>query len=269
MVADIASRRSGARGGGPADQDPRRPLFIGELLIVVLLVFAYDRIRDLATTRPHQSVVNGRDLLSWERFAHIDIERPFNAWLSGHNSVAELASWYYQLAHLTVTLLVLLGCYALRPDAYRSARNALLAINAIGLAVFWLYPVAPPRLLPGAGFVDTAVVTGAASASAASNPYAAMPSLHIAWAIWTGLVALLVVRGRYPRAIWAVYPLLTTVVVIATANHYVLDVAAGLAVAMVAVVAPFSGPSLLRLVRSREPAAVDDDARRPETELAA
>jgi hypothetical protein len=268
-MADIASTRSRARGGGPTHHAPRRPLFIGELLIVVLLVFAYDRIRDLATTHPHQSVTNGRDLLNWERLAHIDIELPFNAWLSGHNSVAELASWYYQLAHLTVTLLVLLACYALRPDAYRPARNALLAINAIGLAVFWLYPVAPPRLLPGAGFVDTAVVTGAASASAASNPYAAMPSLHIAWAVWTGLVALLVVRGRYPRMVWAAYPILTTVVVIGTANHYVLDVVAGLAVAMVAVITPFSGPSLLRLVRSPERSPVEDDARRPEPELAA
>ena len=269
MTETVSRHAASTASGEAADRPPRRPLFIGELLIVFVLVFAYDRIRDLATSHPRESLANARDLLRWERWAHIDIELPFNAWLSGHHSLADFASWYYQLAHLTVTLLVLLACYGLRPDAYRPARNALLAINAIGLAVFWVYPVAPPRLLPGGGFVDTAVVTGAASASAASNPYAAMPSLHIAWAVWTALVALLVVRGRYPRVIWAAYPMLTTVVVIATANHYVLDVVAGFAVALVAVVVPAVGPSLLQVIRSREGPSVEDDTQQREPELAA
>ena len=73
-----------------------------------------------------------------------------------HHNLAIATSSYYQLAHLTVTLVVLCLVYIRRPAVYRAARNALILINVIGLVVFWLYPVAPPRLLPGSGFIDVA-----------------------------------------------------------------------------------------------------------------
>jgi len=121
--------------------------------------------------------------------------------------------------------------------AYRSARNALIGINTIALVVFWVLPVAPPRLIPGSGFVDSAVVSDVADKVSTVSPdlYAAMPSLHVAWATWVALQVLLITRHRAGRVLAVAHATLTFVAVIATANHYLLDVVAG-AVLAVAVV---------------------------------
>ncbi len=211
-----------------------RPLLIGEIAVVALLVFAYDRVRALAELRPAAALANGQLVIDAERFLHVDIELTANLWLTSHRMLSELSSWYYQTAHLTVTLLVLALCYWRRPDAYRSARNALVAINVVGFMVFWVFPVAPPRLA-GAGFVDTALAAGVSAPtdpSASMNPYAAMPSLHLAWAAWVAVVGLLLTRQLLARVLCVAYPLVTAVVVMITANHYLFDVLAGVAVAL-------------------------------------
>jgi hypothetical protein len=212
-----------------------RPMLLGELAIISVLVFAYDHIRDLADAQRSASVASARRIMDLEQLLHIDVELPVNLWVSAHSWLAEISSWYYQVAHLSITMLVLGWCYWQRPDTYRPARNALVLINLIGLVIFWLVPVAPPRLLPGAGFIDTTIVAGVANAAgSAANPYAAMPSLHLAWASWTAIVAILVTRQLWLRVLWLSYPLITTAVVVGTGNHYVLDVIAGIAVTVVA-----------------------------------
>ena len=210
-----------------------------ELAIVALLVFAYDRIHNLAQTREMLSLHNGNQLLAIEQRSGLDVELPANLWLAAHHQLAGIASWYYQLAHLTVTLLVLVACYIFRPAIYRAARNALVLINLIGLAVFWVYPVAPPRLLPGSAFIDVTQVTGVADASNTSAPdqYAAMPSLHTAWAVWVTVISMFLVRAWWIRVLSVIYPVLTVVVIVTTGNHYVLDAVAGGAVALVAAAA--------------------------------
>jgi hypothetical protein len=217
----------------------RRAALWGELMIVATLVFCYDRVRNLAPTRRLLSLHDGLQLLGLERHFGIDLELPSNLWLSAHHELAELASWYYQLAHLTVTLLVLVVCYIYRPDVYRSARNALVLINAIGLVIYWIYPVAPPRLLPGSPFIDITEITGVAAASntSAPDPYGAMPSLHTAWAVWVTVVAFLLVRAWWVRVLAVIYPILTVAVIISTANHYLLDAVAGAGVTLIAAVA--------------------------------
>jgi membrane-associated phospholipid phosphatase len=209
----------------------------GELAIVACLVLCYDRVRNLAQVRRALSLHDGVQLLGFERHLHINVELPVNLWLAAHRELAEVASWYYQLAHLTVTLLVLMVCYVRRPAVYPSARNALVLINVIGLVCFWVYPVAPPRLLPGRAFIDVTEMTGVATASSTSapNPYAAMPSLHTAWAVWVACVALVLVRRRWARLVCVLYPALTVAVIVSTGNHYVLDVVGGVAVAFVGV----------------------------------
>jgi PAP2 superfamily len=232
----------------------------GELAIVAVLVFCYDRVRNLASVRRSLSLHDGLQLLGLERHLGIDFELPVNLWLAAHRQLADVASWYYQLAHLTVTLVVLAVCYVRRPDVYRAARNALVLINVIGLVIFWLYPVAPPRLLPNAPFIDVTQMTGVASASATSapDPYAAMPSLHTAWAVWVTCVALLLVRAWWARIIWVLYPLLTVSVIVATGNHYVVDAVAGAAVTLISAAAAgliglprFSGAH--RVLREQRP----------------
>jgi membrane-associated phospholipid phosphatase len=213
----------------------RRAALPGELVIVAILVFCYDRVRDFADVRRSLSFHDAYKLLRIERHLGINRELPVNVWLATHHELAEFASWYYQVAHLTVTLLVLLACYVYWPEIYRAARNALVLINVIGLVVFWVYPVAPPRLLPGGTFIDVTEMTGVAGATntSAPNPYAAMPSLHTAWAVWVSVVVLLMVRAWWVRVVCVVYPLLTVAVIVSTGNHYILDAVAGATVALV------------------------------------
>ena len=213
-----------------------RPALLGELAVVFGLVIAYDHIRNLAQSRPVPSAADGARVLDLERLLHLDIERWLNLWLAGHETLGVVASWYYQLLHLCVTMTVLLACYIFRPDVYRAARNTLVSISMIGLMIFWVFPVAPPRLLPGGGYVDTAVATGVVGLvdSASANPYAAMPSLHLAWAMWSAMFAGVLIPRRSVRWLLYAYPVVTTIVVMATANHYLLDAVAGAVLALMA-----------------------------------
>jgi len=103
--------------------------------------------------------------------------------------------------------------------------------------VFWVLPVAPPRLIPGAGFIDSAVVTDVADKATTVSPdlYAAMPSLHVAWATWVALQVLFISRNRVARVLGVAHVVITCLAVMATANHYLLDVVAGYALAAVVV----------------------------------
>lgn len=234
-------------------QSARHAALSGELLIIGILVFCYDRVRNLAPTRRSLSLHDGFQLLHLERHIGIDVELPTNLWLAAHRTLAEAASWYYQLVHLSITLLVLVVCYLQRPDVYRPARNALVLINVIGLIVFWVYPVAPPRLLPGTAFIDVTEVTGVAAASntSAPYPYGAMPSLHTAWAVWVMILGLLLVRAWWVRVLCAIYPALTVAVIVMTGNHYLLDAVAGAAAALVAAAAVGLFPPRTRIIWRR------------------
>jgi hypothetical protein len=218
----------------------RRPALLGELIVVLVLVKVYDQVRRLEVAQARPALHNARDVLAIERWLHLDLELAGNRWLIGHHTLLLVASWWYQLAHLTVTLAVLGWCYLRRPDAYRGARNALVLTNVVGLVVFYLYPVMPPRLLPGAGYVDAVAAAGFGSSHTGPVPadqYAAMPSLHLAWAVWTASVGMLLLSRYRVRVLWLLYPVLTAAGVVLTANHYVLDVFAGVAVAVVALLA--------------------------------
>ena len=141
----------------------------------------------------HSAVVHARDLLALERLLHIDIEAPTNAALAAWTPLAVLASYWYSLLHYVVTPAVLVWAYRRHHGDYRRVRDALILASAIGLVGFTLLPMAPPRMLPG--FDDTLASTssvgwwgGDASAprglGALTNQLAAMPSLHVGWAVW-------------------------------------------------------------------------------------
>jgi membrane-associated phospholipid phosphatase len=219
-----------------AEQRTSRPGFVGELAIVAVLLFAYDRIRDLSSANTLTAFAHGIDVLSIERALHFNLELPFNLWLSNHQALALTTSLYYQFAHLSMTMTVLATCFIWHPAIYRPARNALLVINAVGMLVFWLFPTAPPRLLPGTGFIDTSLVEGISTPvrEGSVNQFAAMPSLHIAWAVWTAVIAMIMVRRRVLQCACMVYPALTTLAVVGTGNHYLLDVVCGLALGLAA-----------------------------------
>jgi hypothetical protein len=214
----------------------RRPHLLGELLIVFVLLRVYDMARARAEVRQGAALQHGQAILDFERWLHIDLEHATNLWVTSHQALSLISSYFYQFAHVTVTLTVLGLCWWRRPEIYRAARNALVITNVVGLTVFLLLPVAPPRLLPGEGFVDAVALAGFGTTHGgpvAADQYGALPSLHLAWAVWATVVAMRMLASSRRRWCW-LYPVLVTVGVVVTGNHYLLDAVAGTAVALLA-----------------------------------
>jgi hypothetical protein len=217
------------------EQSPRRARWWGELLVVAWLAWLYDAVTNLAPAREALALSHGRAILRLEQSLHIDPELSLNRWLAGHDVLGTITSYYYDNAHFVVTLGLLGWLWWKRADIYRPLRNALVAINVLGLLVFWRYPVAPPRMLSSSGFSDVVASTHTigqwhtGSIAADANQFGAMPSLHLAWAAWCGLVLWRLSPRAWVRTLAVLYPCLTTFAVLSTGNHYLLDVFAGLA----------------------------------------
>jgi hypothetical protein len=215
-------------------RDGRAPLWI-ELAVIGWLFYLYDVVNNLAPLRQRLAVHDAVGLLGFEHSLHLSPELAINTWLAVHATLASIASYYYFFAHGVITFTVLALLWWKRPQLYRRQRTLLVTINLIAFAVFWRYPLAPPRMFPKLGYVDViatshALVSWSSSALVHdADQLAAMPSLHIAWAIWSGLSLWLLVRRRVFALIGIAYPLMTALVVMGTANHYVLDVVAGAA----------------------------------------
>ncbi len=241
----------------------RRPHWAGELLVIALLLVVYDQVAALAKVHAETAVEHGKAMLALSPFG---LEKAADLWLAGVRWLHAPAAYYYDLAHIDVTLVVFVACFALTPDVYRRARTALLAVNAIGLLVFFAFPVAPPRLLPGAGFVDIVAGSGTWGAWEAgggiadrANELASMPSLHAAWAVWVALTITAMTGLWWVRALGWTHVALTVTVVVVTGNHYLVDVVAGAATVGVAwAVAPLLAVRRVPgLVREPGLAAVD------------
>ena len=220
----------------------RRTRLWVEALVVAWLCWVYDAINNLAPVRLHAALAHGWGVLHLERSLGLDPELTLNRWVTHHHTLGLLLSDYYDNAHFIVTLGLLGWLWYRRADIYRPLRNTLVAINVIGLAVFWLYPTAPPRLLPGSGFADVVASTHAfggwhtGSLAVVANQFAAMPSLHMAWAVWCSLVVWSMSKRWWVRCVAIVYPCITCLAVLATGNHYLFDVLAGVATTALAVV---------------------------------
>ncbi|HLM85757.1 MAG TPA: phosphatase PAP2 family protein [Solirubrobacteraceae bacterium] len=226
-----------------------------EALTIAWLCWVYDAITNLAPLRVHAALGNGQSILNLERSLHLDPEHALDRWLAGHHTLGLLLSDYYDNAHFVVTLGVLGWLWWRRADIYRPLRNSLVLVNVIAFAVFWLYPVAPPRMLPG--FVDVVASTHAIGSwhtgalASAANQLAAMPSLHIAWALWCTIVVWRVSTRLWLRAAATIYPCVTAFAVLATGNHYVLDILGGLiAIALAVLLVEFAGRWRIAEVRT-------------------
>jgi hypothetical protein len=229
-----------------------RPRWWTQVLLIAAVWWTYDAINNLNPLKATTALGHGTSILGLETTLHVAAERWLNAWLGGHLALGRWVGDYYDVAHFAVTIGVLIWVWWRHPGRYRPLRNALLGINLIGFVVYWAYPVAPPRLLSGSGFVDIVAVThsiGAWSSGALAsqaNDYAAMPSLHVAWALWCTLAVWSIRKDRPARAVAAAYAILTSIAVMATANHYLLDVVAGAAAAAIA-----AAPMLVAVRRVR------------------
>jgi hypothetical protein len=234
---------------------PSRPRWWGDLLAIAWLAWVYDAINDFAPVREALALHHGREILGFERSLGIVPELSLNRWLASHHTLAAVVSDYYDNAHFVVTFAVLGWLWWRRADIYRPLRSSLVLINVIGLIVFWRYPVAPPRMLGGSGFSDVVTSTHAfgswhtGSLAKDANQFGAMPSLHIAWAVWCSLAFWRISSRAWVRVGALLYPCVTVFAVLATANHYLLDVLAGFVTFAGAVALVWGAPSVAHVTK--------------------
>ncbi|MCD0451028.1 phosphatase PAP2 family protein [Actinocorallia sp. API 0066] len=255
--------RPPATGGGTAARAPaaRRPPVWRELLLVVVFYGAYSLVRVLLNDPdgPVKAFANAARILDLERALSLDVELALNRALLASESLATAANLFYLSAHFLVTLAVLVWLYRSHPAYYTRMRTAIVAATGLALVGFWLFPLAPPRFLPGEGFADPVVLFdtpglySSGVSAAMANQYAAMPSMHAGWAVWCGIALVALGRHWWTRALGVLYPAATILVIMATANHYVLDAVAGVALVVLALAA-VKGPAPLSGRSRRTPA---------------
>ncbi|MGW7358957.1 phosphatase PAP2 family protein [Streptomyces sp. NPDC054802] len=247
----------------PRTAPHHRPRWWTELLLIAVVYAVYSAGRLLARGDVATAVDHGLAILRAEKALLLNAEHPLNRLFTDVPALGIPADFVYASLHYLVTPAVLVWLFRRRPLRYRAARTWLMVSTLLGLVGFTLMPTCPPRLLDAAhGFVDTMAQYSSygwwgteASAprglGAMTNQYAAMPSLHVGWALWCGVM--LWRHGRTPllRALAVGYPLLTTIVVMGTANHYFLDAVAGAAVMGVGALLTRPATRLADLTRQR------------------
>ncbi len=227
VTAPVPARRAGLTW-------PRLPA-AAELATIGAGYAAYSLVRLAIRASRQAAFAHAAQLWQAERRLHLTGEPYLNHFATIHPVLAEAAGYYYGLAHFLVTPLVLAWLYLRRSTEFARLRSGLVLTTAAANVVFWAWPAAPPRFsVPGmTDILVTRDILGAAhprGATSLVNLYAAMPSLHVAWAAWCALAVIAASRGRWRHLAW-LYPAATTLVVLASANHFVLDAAGGLVLA--------------------------------------
>jgi hypothetical protein len=220
-----------------------------QLLIWFGFAVLYQLARGLADRNPAKAFQNGYHVVHLEtRVAHRLYELTFQNFVDQRHLLETAVSWTYWNSEFTVVGLTVLFVYLRRHDAFVRFRNSILLANLIGLIGYVTMPTAPPRLL-GVGFVNQ---HRDGLVSLAANPYAAMPSLHAADALIVGIVMFSVCRAWWAKAFWAVWPVWVWFAVMATGNHFWLDCAAGVLVAIIAMALVYRSrlPGLLAVRRA-------------------
>ena len=202
---------------------------------------AYRLVRGLIESRGTAAFQHARELISVERTLHIFVEPSVQTWASSSHFLMELSSWLYLNAQTTVTIGALVYLYLCHNRSFYFVRNMFMIAMVIALIGYIVFPTAPPRFMPEWGFSDSVSdVTGiqvshaSASMTALFNPYAAVPSMHVAFALMVGWPLGRLVRWRALRVVWFLYPFLMAFVIVATANHFITDALLGALTAGVA-----------------------------------
>ena len=209
-----------------------------QLAIFALLDMAYELSRTFAVGDRSTAIRHAHSIVNTERSLGLFHELDLQQWaLHAPSIVMSVANWTYFNCQFTLTFGFVLFVYLRRNEFYTRLRNLIATVNLVGLAGYIFYPAAPPRMLTDLGFVDSLNQTGVNHHSGLiamlSNPYAAMPSLHTAYAITVGATGFAMTRNRF-RFAWVGYPALVVFSIVVTANHFFLDAIAGAGVAATA-----------------------------------
>jgi hypothetical protein len=211
----------------------RRPLWWQELLIIGIGYWLYSLGRNAVPEQATIALRHGRSVQHLQDVLHLNWELSVNHFVARNEWLAQCMDYYYATLHFLITIGVMVWLFIRRPHLYRGARTVLFTTTLIALLGFYLYPLAPPRLLPQYGYIDTLLkfhTWGSLAdpkVAAHSNQYAAMPSLHIAWAMWCGLSVFMCANRLWVRLLGLMYPFFTLMVIIGTANHFIIDAVGG------------------------------------------
>jgi len=219
---------------GPVDAARQWLLFGGAY-------YVYRLVRGMVDGHANVAFQHARDLVNLERSMHSFIEVDVQHWAIAHSFFIHTANWMYVNSHFLVTTTFLVWLYVARNESYYFVRNMFMVAMLFALVGYVAFPTAPPRFLPEWGFQDTVSDFFGESASHTAgvlyNPYAAIPSMHVAFSTMIGVSGALIARHKLTKVIWLAYPVLVFWVVIVTANHFWIDGAAGLLVASLSALA--------------------------------
>jgi hypothetical protein len=226
---------------------PRIALIRGALFqfaLVGMAALLYFLVRGLTQGSEHTAIAHAHSILRFEHALGIDIEAGFQRLVLRHRLVVTIANWVYMWGHWPVIATALLALYIRDRKHYVILRNAMFLSGGVGLFIFALWPVAPPRLLPpGSGYVDTVTLWSDSyrllQPPALVNKYAAMPSFHVGWNLLIGVMIWLSFTSRWTRVLAVASPVLMSLAVVATANHFLLDSIVGIAIALAALAASY------------------------------
>ena len=243
-----------------------------ELIAMLILFTIYKFGRVVHTSDVDLAYDNAQRIWDLERWARLPNELDAQKAILPMQGLVEFANTYYAFVHIPGTAAFLIWLYLRRPQLYPPVRRAIIAMTAIALLGHIIFPLAPPRMLSDYGFVDTGalygpnVYHGDPNAASLINQYAAMPSLHVGWAmlVAAGLIAAFKTQWRW---LWLLHPTITAVAVVATANHYWIDgIIACLVLAVVvylfgsSALVPWHRLNPVRLVRRSDKPATDPGA---------
>ncbi|MFE5661898.1 phosphatase PAP2 family protein [Streptomyces sp. NPDC056517] len=213
---------------------PRRPTIWFEIALIAVSYWTYSLIRNAVPEQKAQAFKNADWIWEAEQSLGLAFEHAVNHAVNSVTWLIVSMNYYYATLHFIVTIGVLVWLYRWHPGRYAAFRTVLFATTGVALVGYYLYPLAPPRLMNGQGFVDTVLVhhTWGSMASGnlkhVSNQYAAMPSMHIGWSLWCGLTIFLLAKAPWAKILGLLYPMATLVVIVATANHFWLDAVGGM-----------------------------------------
>lgn len=215
-----------------------------EILTILLGYGLYEIVQGAAQSHSRAPFVHASELIRLERTLRIDIEPSVNRFVNAHDWLAFTTGYYYDGLHYLITPAVFAFLYVRRREHYARWRSCLISSSIASLVVFWLWPLAPPRMaMPGiVDIIATRHVLGTVEGTGSGtlvNNYAAMPSLHVGWALWCAAAIVATTSTPWRHLAW-LYPAATTFVVLGTGNHYVLDAVGGLFVLGLGMVATTS-----------------------------
>jgi len=214
---------------------PHGPLDLVRQVLLFMAAYQLYRLTRGLVNDPQTATAafdNARELIGIERALSVFVEPSIQAFTAGQGWLLDVASWTYINAQTTITLGALAWLYLFRNQSFYFVRNMFLFAFCLALVGYGLFPTAPPRFLPEWGFFDavsdfTGVRQDSVTVDALVNPYAAMPSMHVGYALMVSVPLARLVRRRALKVFWSLYPLLVVWAIVATANHFILDAVFG------------------------------------------